>query len=157
MTTCTQPATKVGPACRADPNLWHSEAPADRRLAIHICQSHCLVRDWCAALADRIPCAHAVQAGVVHNRYGERMEQQPKPSSKDCAVCCAARLAAVDTRKPPTLSGQCGTYNGYRRHTRRHERSCVPCLEAKRLDQAGKRAAERTRRLVGQVRAGEAA
>lgn len=127
--------------CRAEPDLWFSEP--SRRLAIHICRTHCPVRDQCEADAERIPCTHGVQAGVVYDQFGEPMEQQPKPSNRSCPTCAAMRPA--DTRKPPSNWPDCGTCNAYRRHCHRNERACEPCTEANRLRERDRKAAARGR------------
>jgi hypothetical protein len=40
----------------------------------------------------------------------------------------------------PTSTPDCGTIGGYRRHRRRQEVACPPCLEAKRLQSIADRA-----------------
>jgi hypothetical protein len=56
--------------CREDPDLWFSTQPADRGMAVHICDNHCPVLVRCREWARADPPEAAVQGGVVWTRQG---------------------------------------------------------------------------------------
>lgn len=131
MTITIQPAARVVPTCRTNPNLWLSTEYNDRALAVHICQRHC---PFAAACETWPRAADAVQAGVLHDRRGLPVGRQPKPSAKRC-VTCGGKPAPTIPPAPPAPAKQladCGTYAAYRRHKRRDEQPCQPCTDAYR-------------------------
>lgn len=109
--------------CRDTPDAWF-EAKT-RTEAMHICRTHCPVAEQCLLDALECPPKDGVQGGVAFNN-----ERRPYPDwywvpTKTCQACRPS-----DLRDPPTDTGACGTYAGYRRHLRRREDGCDPCRAA---------------------------
>lgn len=121
--------------CRAAPDAWF-EAKT-RAEAMHICRTHCPVVEHCLRDALGSPPTDGVQGGVAFN-----FDRKPFPGwywqpSRRCRAC-----APTDRRDPPTDTGKCGTYAGYRRHLRRFEAGCTACLAAAAREQRRRQAAK---------------
>lgn len=86
------------------PELWFSDDPERREMATHICNS-CPVQASCAVFADQIRATHGVWAG-------------------------AYRL--MNPSKTGFVGAEFvhGTPAGYKKHKRRGEKACGPCLAA---------------------------
>ncbi len=106
-----------------DPDVWF-EAKT-RTEAMHICRTHCPVVEKCLRDALECPPKDGVQGGVAFNN-----DRKPYPAwywqpARTCKAC-----VPTDRRDPPTDTGKCGTYAGYRRHLRRNEDGCASCRAA---------------------------
>lgn len=124
MTITIQPKPRVEPACMDNPDLWYSTRPFDRALAVHTCKNHCPLLDWCR---QRPRAAESVQAGVLHDIHGRPATRQPAPRAIACATCRDNGTAAETSRW-----ADCGQFKAYRRHVRRGEHPCQPCIDARR-------------------------
>ena len=105
------------------PDAWF-EAKT-RQEAMHICRTHCPVVEKCLLDALACPPKDGVQGGVAFNN-----DRRPFPDwfwqpSRTCKAC-----APTVRRDPPTDTGRCGTYAGYRRHLRRGQDGCSACRAA---------------------------
>jgi hypothetical protein len=120
--------------CTSRPDVWF-EAKS-RGEAMHICRTHCPVVERCLRDALKYPPKDGVQGGVAFNN-----DRKPFPvwfwqPARTCKTC-----APTNRRDPPTDTGKCGTYAGYRRHLRRHQEGCGPCRAASAREQRRRKAA----------------
>jgi WhiB family redox-sensing transcriptional regulator len=97
-------------------------------------------REWCASCPVRQQCAtFAIRNGDQFGVFGGMT-----PAERE-----AARLEAGGTRRGGLRESEpCGTAAGYRRHKRRHQPACAPCLLAEAVRTATRKA--RRRELAGQ-------
>lgn len=121
-TPITNPEWMDSAACASvDPELWFPERGSNPRRAKRIC-ADCPVRAQCLAFAVE----HHIDYGI----WGGLTEHERRPYLR-------ARERQYADLKP------CGTAAAYRRHMRRGEPACGPCLEAERLK--SRESAERAR------------
>lgn len=150
MTATPAPPAPTRP-CTTNPDLWFATTYAERALAIHLCLRHCPFLRQCRTQADRTPCSHGVQAGVLYTdtTIAQHARQQPKPSRRRCPTCHDSNApAAGETnqpspqilRRPTSTWPDCGQHKAYRRHLYHHETPCQPCRIARNEYQRGKRA-----------------
>lgn len=149
MTITLQPADPALPSCHTRPDLWFAESLKGRALAVHICRTHCPLLDACRKAAADLACPHAVQGGVLYGADGLPAKQQPRSSLANCPDCGGGQVEIVDTRKPPSVYDDCGSYRAYRRHIRTGERACGPCYEANRQRERDRRAARNQQPTTG--------
>ena len=109
--------------CTASPEMWFT--PGDRAEAMHICRVHCPVVERCLRDALRHPPKDGVQGGVAFNN-----DSRPFPPGFHLAARTCPKCTFAPPRDPPTDTGVCATYSGYRRHLRRYEHACDPCKKA---------------------------
>ena len=107
MTTPTLTRWEDDAACRpgtgADPDLWWPErdvaGDTSAGLALHICLTHCPVRERCAQAAEQDPPTHPVVVGgvryVMSKETGRRgivpARRGPGPHPHGCPYCRGAR------------------------------------------------------------------
>lgn len=123
-------------ACKWQPDrtdLWFSAAPSERRMAAHICLSHCPVFVQCDALRKRQPCGESVHAAVLYDAHpGEPrpVVRQPNPDEVVCRAC-NSMARPKQTRRPGrprhTRGEVCGTAKGIDQHRRDKTPLCEPC------------------------------
>jgi WhiB family redox-sensing transcriptional regulator len=92
-------------------------------------------RSWCADCPVAAQCADfAIRSGEQFGVFGGLTPAQRE----------AARLTIGGTRRGGLRESEpCGTAAGYRRHKRRHQDACAPCLLAEAVRTATRKARRR--------------
>lgn len=117
---------RVHAFCAPNPDMWFDVAT--RPLAMHTCRRHCPVVEQCLKDAREHPPKEGVQGGVAWNTRQQQIPESFCQPLRRCSQCLSTPV-----KSPPTDTGACGTYMGYRRHMKRAELACGPCITASTL------------------------
>jgi hypothetical protein len=127
----TNPNWQTEGACHGkDTNLWfprRGESINKIAEAKNICHN-CPIQQKCLDYALWHHEQHGIWGGLTEferRKLRTNLGIRPGPSNR----------TAIARLKQPVNNDMCGTYAGWGRHMRAHERPCEPCREAKNANQ----------------------
>lgn len=134
--------------CQHDPELWFSAE--SQGSALHICHTHCPVRDQCEAWAHQVGDWLDTTVGGERWVWSKR-EQRRRPTKVDIPHTTTHCRTCRGELAEPLGEPRCGTLPAARRHRARGENMCDLCGPVFRdwdaIRQAGRRA-QQARRAV---------